>query len=128
MAKHPPVPGLDLEQLTDQQLRQLRADIDGERCRRYPPNEVMGVQVRIAIPADGVLLHIELPDDNLVTCDWFPDIRVAKLALSLFADELGLEVYNDGFSLDLTVPGGAPSKAWLEEREPIIPTTTGEER
>ena len=122
------VPVLDLERLTDRKLRQLRADIDGEVARRFPPNEVMGVPVRIAIPAGGVLLHVELPDNNLITCDWFPDIRVAKLALNIFADQLGLEVFNDGFSLDLTVPGGSPSKAWLEEREPITPTTTGEKR
>ena len=113
--------------LTTRQLVQLRNDIDAERCRRAPPGSVVAYQVRRPIPVGGALLHVELPDDNLITADWFPSVAVAKLALIEFAADLGRPIEGDGFSLDLTEPVGPTSKAWIEDRAATT-TTTGEKR
>ena len=83
--------------------------------------------MRRPIPVGGALLHVELPGDNLITADWFPSVAVAKLALIEFAADLGRLIEGDGFSLDLTEPGGSVSKAWIEDRAATT-TTTGEKR
>lgn len=105
-----------LATLSNEDLVQLRNDIDAEQARRANTGEtVVSYQVRRAIPAGGALLYVQEPAKKLRTADWFPTMEIALVALAILAAERGRPIHEDGVTVWLDGPEAATGAvAWVK--------------